>query len=171
MALNLQKAKARRESGAFVPLPVSVLNHGNYLSLSPKAVKLLLDLCVQLRFKKGGTINNGDLSTAWKLMQPRGWVSKQTLQAALDELLHFKFLLRTRQGGRNLCSLYAVTWWAIDECDGKLDVGSTRAPSNEWQQEAASWKPRNGKKSLPRFLTPPAPISGAIGSPREVKQP
>ena len=153
MAVNRLKAKSRRESGAFVPLPVSVLNGENFVRLSPKAVKLLLDLCSQIRFKQGGTVNNGDLCAAMSLMQPRGWKSEETLINALDELIHFGFVIRTRQGSRRACSLFAVTWWSIDECQGKLDVSATRVPSNEWRNERGPFITRRKakrKKTVPR---------------------
>jgi hypothetical protein len=175
MARTLLKAKGRRESGAFVPFPVTVLNHENFLRLSAKAVKLLLDLCAQLRFKRGGSVNNGDLCAALSVMQPRGWRSEETLQNALDELKHMGFVIRTRQGGRNRCSLYAVTWWAIDECDGKLDVAATRAPSNDWQNDRTPFVPRRKKnkakkKSLPRKTQKITPMVGVIDNPNEGKR-
>ena len=160
MARTGLKAKGRREAGAFVPFPTSVLNHPNFTRLSPKAVKLLMDLCAQLRFKQGGPVNNGDLCAAWSLMQPRGWRSEETLVNALAELLHFGFVVRTRIGGQNRCALYAVTWWALDECGGKLDMMPTRVLSNEWRDERADFVPRRRttkprknhrkKQSLPR---------------------
>ena len=134
MAVDRIKAKGRRESGPFVPLPLSVLNHPNYIALTAKSVKLLNDLLAQIRFGKEGTRNNGDLSLAWSIMSARGWKSKQTLENARRELEERGFITQTRQGGRHKCSLYAITWWAIDYCDGKLDVPETRVPSNEWKQ-------------------------------------
>ena len=160
MARTRLKAKGRRESGAFVPLPVSVLNHRNFLGLSAKAVKLLIDLCAQLRFKRGGPINNGDLTAAWSIMQERGWHSKETLQNALEELRHYGFLTLTRQGGRNLCSLFAVTWWAIDDCGGKLDVSETRVPSNDWRNECKDWTRRTRKNPCPDFPPQLTRLSG-----------
>jgi hypothetical protein len=66
-------------------------------------------------------------------MKARGWASKETLWNATEELEHYGFIKKTRQGGRHACSLYAVTWWSIDECGGKLEIPSTRAASNEWK--------------------------------------
>lgn len=101
----------------------------NYRELSAHAVKLLNDLGLQFR-----GANNGDLSAAWKLMQPRGWRSRDTLGRALAELLHFGLIEKTRQGGLNHCSLYALTWLAIDECKGKLDVSATAVASGKWKE-------------------------------------
>lgn len=77
-------------------------------------------------------MNNGDISIAWKIMGSRGWHSKETLRQAEIELLDSGFISKTRQGGRNKCNLYAVTWWAIDECKGKLDVKPTAVPPDNW---------------------------------------
>jgi len=152
MVRSRLKAKGRRESGAFVPLPVSVLNHANFTRLSPKAVKLLLDLCSQLRFKQGGAVNNGDLCAAFSVMQARGWKSEETLANAVSELLHYGFVSVTRQGGKNRCYLYAVTWWAIDECSGKLDVKETPVPTNDWRHEredfVSAYKQRKAQEEL-----------------------
>ncbi len=47
-------AKGRREGGAFVAMPCAVLDHPNFIRLTPKGVKLLMELCSQLRMKQGG---------------------------------------------------------------------------------------------------------------------
>jgi hypothetical protein len=140
MARNRLKAKGRRENGIFVPFPCSVLYHPNFTRLSAKAVKLLLDMVAQLRFSSGGTRNNGDLTATWSILKERGWKSRDSLHLSLQELLYYGFIKLTRQGGRHLPSLYAVTWWAIDECGGKLDIPETRAPSNEWKVEKERWQ-------------------------------
>ena len=138
--MNRIKAKGRRESGAFVPFPCSVLNHPNFKILSSKGLKLLVDMVSQMRFKKGGSINNGDLTATWSILKERGWKSRESLNYALKELLHYGFIELTRQGGRHIPSLYAVTWWAIDECKGKLDVPETRVPSNKWKEIKEPWE-------------------------------
>jgi hypothetical protein len=108
--------------------PHAVMESPNYRALSAHAVKLLSDLGLQFR---GG--NNGDLSAAWKTMQPRGWRSRDTLWRALMELLHFGLIEKTRQGSLNHCNLYALTLLAIDECRSKLDVPATRVASGLWK--------------------------------------
>ena len=47
---------------------------------------------------------------------------------ALAELLRYGFLVQTRQGGRSLCSPYALGWHAIDHCKGKHDAMDTHLP-------------------------------------------
>jgi len=142
-----QKMKGRRTGHTFaakphnifradctnkIPSPASVLSH--------KAAHLLDNLIAQFDGK-----NNGDLAAAPKIMKLYGWSSQGSVYGALVELLGLGFIEQTRQGGKNQCSLYAVTWLAIDECDGKLDVKPTRVASN-------LWKPANAEKIDWRFV-------------------
>lgn len=124
----------------FAMLRQDILNSPAYTRLSHPARSLLVELIRQHRpGSKGRPGNNGDLTAAWSLMQARGFVSKGTLHRSLAELLESGLIERTRQGGRNRCSLYALTWFAIDDCRdkngcSKLDVKPTSAPSNAWRQ-------------------------------------
>lgn len=133
MARNRQKSKGRRESGSFCALPHSILESPEYATLSAKAVKCLLDIFGQFR-----GANNGDLGANWKEMKKRGWKSRDTLAHALLELTASGFILKTRQGGRRKCSLYAVTWLAINECGGKLDMAPTHVATNTWRTAKAN---------------------------------
>ena len=129
MARTRCKMMGRADSGGYLKLPHAVLASPSYRMLSAHAVKLLCDLGSQF---KGG--NNGDLCATWSLMHARGWKSRDTLGKALAELLHYGMIEQTRQGGLHRCSLYALTWHAIDECKGKLDCAATRVPSGKWHQ-------------------------------------
>ena len=132
MARSLSKSKGRREKGPFLALPRAVVDSPQYARLSAYGVKLLIDLYAQYRGN-----NNGDLSAAYKLMQPRGWRSKGTLHKALQELRQAGWVVVSRQGGRHRCSLYALTYLAIDECKGRdLDISPTAAPLGTWKQPA-----------------------------------
>jgi hypothetical protein len=91
---------------------------------------LLVDLSQQFTGS-----NNGDLSAAPKILQPFGWRSRGTVDDALVELVALGFLVQTRQGGRNRCSLYAVTWRGIDE--GPHDARPDPVPCNLWRPELA----------------------------------
>lgn len=121
-------AKEKREAGGFAPLPYLVLRSTSFAGLCPHAIKLLMDLLAQF---KGD--NNGDLCAAWKLMKARGWRSRDTLNKARRALLDGEWIVVTRQGGRRRATLYAVTFYAIDECAGKLDVRSTHSPLSAWR--------------------------------------
>ena len=129
MPLSLRRTKGRRETGGFIALPHRVIRHSKFICLSPRAVKLLLDFSAQFTGN-----NNGDLTAAWTVMQLRGWTSRDQLFKAQRELEETGFILRTRQGGRHLCNLFAITFYAIDDCDGKLEVEATRAPPGDWMK-------------------------------------
>lgn len=134
-------AEQKREPGGFVALPFSVLRSTSYAVLSAYAVKLLNDLLAQY---KGD--NNGDLCAAWTLMKKeRGWKSRDTLQKALKELLAREWLVLARQGGRRVPNLYAVTFFNVDACGGKLDITATHRPMSLW---------RNHEPSLPLIPDP-----------------
>lgn len=118
----------RREGGSFIAVPRAILEHRNYIALSAHAVKLFYDLYAQYRGN-----NNGDLCAAWKLMAARGWKSRDTLTKARAELLERGWIVVSRQGGRRIPTLYALTFMAIDECGGKLDISPTRTPPGHWK--------------------------------------
>jgi hypothetical protein len=115
------KFKGRRTAGSFLALPHYILNHPDCANLTPRATKLLLDIATQYN-----GINNGDLCVAFSVMKKRGWKSKSLLQCAIKELLKSDLIRLTRQGGRKIPNLYAITWQSIDECNGKLDISSTK---------------------------------------------
>lgn len=128
--LALREAQQKREPGSFIALPFAVVRSQSFAALSPYAVKLLFDLLHQYNLR-----NNGDFSMSFeKVMRPRGWKSKDTLNKARQELLARGFIILTRQGGLHQCSLYAVTFFAIDHCEGKLDVSATRSPLGLWHK-------------------------------------
>lgn len=105
----------------FFGVPAVVLNHPDYISLSPKAVKLFNDIGAQYNGR-----NNGDLCVSITLMMKRGWRSRDQLSKAIKELVARNWIIQTRQGGLNMGpNLYAITWQPIDECGGKLDVKPT----------------------------------------------
>lgn len=125
-----QKVKGRRESDTFLKLDHRVIHSDEFRRLSGGAVKLLVEISGQYR----GT-NNGDMTTAWNVMKERGWKSRDTLGRAQRELERGGWIIRARQGGRNRPTLWALSFRAIDECNGKLDIGSTRTPPNDWRNQ------------------------------------
>lgn len=168
MAQTRLKAKGRRESGPFVPFPCSVLRSDNFVSMSKNGKAMLFDLCEQLRFKNGGASNNGDLCAAPIIMKKRGWNSNEAISFALQELLYYEFIILTRRGDRRRPHLYGITWWAINECHGKLDSGmENNIPDNGWKNIKPKWKrPKRKKKaeiklkSVPRFAENKPRITG-----------
>ncbi|MBE0483354.1 MAG: hypothetical protein IBX52_07615 [Bacterioplanes sp.] len=122
------KATGKKGNAAFLGIPHCVLNSDAYKTLNGWDVKLLIDISVQFT-----GFNNGDLNAVWSQLQHKGWNSKGTLNSALKKLQEVGLIEQTRLGGKNRCSLYAITWRAIDECKGKLDVKETQSPSNRYR--------------------------------------
>ena len=164
MARTRRKNVGRADSGGFLALPHAVLDSPNFRALSAHGVKLLCDLGRQYR----GT-NNGDLCATWSLMRVRGWRSRDTLGLALAELLHFGLIERTRQGGMHQCSLYALTWNAVDDCKGKLDCAPTRVPSGKWRQPQVAMPKPERKNRAPSTAGVSIRHGGRVNSPRIVE--
>jgi hypothetical protein len=142
-------AKSAREPGGFIALPYVVIRSAEWAALSPRATKLVNDFMAQLNGK-----NNGDLCAAMKVMRPRGWRSKALLARAVAELEERNFIVRTRLGGKNRATLYGVTFFRIEWCEGKLDIDApTRAFMGSWRTLAP---PRVGQR------IPDYPAHGAI---------
>lgn len=132
---------AKRETGGFVALPHTVLRSAEFAALSPRAVKLLCDLLAQY---KGD--NNGDLCAAMKLMKSRGWQGAATISRAVAELRRAEFIVTTRQGGKHKASLFAVTFYSIDWCGGKLEI---KAPS---RTHMGAWRRNPGVYPSPQVV-------------------
>jgi len=129
-------------------LPHAVTAHPDFTSLSPRAVKALIDIGRQYNSR-----NNGDLSFVWKAAHNRGWTSKDQLNKAIIELIEKELIIKTRQGGRHCCNLFAITWQPIDECKGKHDYAPTIAPPRKWSVEnsVARVKVQSGPQGGPNL--------------------
>jgi len=128
MSRNRLRAKGRADGGTFVSLPHAILESQEWATLSAFEVRLLVDVYGQYNGR-----NNGALCAAWALMKKRGWRSQDTLNRALGGLQAKGFLIKTRQGGKHRCSLFAVTWREINDCDGRHDVQPTRTAPGTWK--------------------------------------
>lgn len=122
-----QKLTGRSKGAPFLMLEHRVSDSEEFGRLSGNAVKLLLELARQYRPGK-----NGDLSIAWSMLSTRGWRSKATVHGAKLELLESGWIIETRKGGKNMCSLYALTYYAIDESEKHLEP-ATVTPPNLWR--------------------------------------
>ena len=122
----------RSKKSYYITIPNQCLSSENFASLSTIACKLFLDVAAQF---KG--YNNGDLCVTWSIMKKRGWKSQGTLARAKRELLDKGWLILTRQGGRNRCSLFAFSFVKIGDFGSKLDVGPTRTAPDDWKK----WTP------------------------------
>lgn len=121
------KAKGRKSGGQYLALPRAVSTSDSFRNLSGSATKTLLMIATQYNGS-----NNGDFQATHGLAKQWGIGSEQTLSKALHELQETRLIIKSREGvfmnpGRK-CSLYAVTWQAIDHCSGKLDIAATQTP-------------------------------------------
>ncbi len=152
-------APERRESGGFAAIPHRLLESPVFTGLSAHAVKLLMDLAAQF---KG--FNNGDLCMAWTIMEKRGWKSRDTLNKARQELLDLELIIVSRYGDRKRPNLYALTFFAIDECSGKLDVKPTDRPYSTWRRHEPF-------PPIKFAMTPPVGVSKTLDMTRQAGNP
>lgn len=126
---NFRNGNQKRDGGRFVAIPSVVFNGRAYLSLGAQGRMLLMDLLAQY---KGN--NNGDLCASFKLMKTRGWKSTHTLYKAKQELLESGLIVETRKGSfPSKASLYALTCYALDDCNGKLDIEPSGFPRGAYR--------------------------------------
>jgi hypothetical protein len=146
MARTLLKAKGRNAVRLHIQVFRDVLDSPQYAALSSRAVKLLLDIHAQYRGH-----NNGDLCAAWSIMRQRGWRSKDQLRKGLDELLAAKFIAVSRQPrAKRQPTLYRLTFEAVNDCGGKLDIPSTAIAGNDWRTVEINSLPRRAGKTAPQ---------------------
>lgn len=117
-------ARAQRKKCRFVGIPHHICISEQWDDLTGNETKLLLQL-----YRQYTGSNNGDFSCTWNMMKKKGWGSPVTLNKAKKGLMRKGWLEETRKGYTGRCSLYAVTFQPIDDCQGKLDVNSTKIPS------------------------------------------
>src|SRR5437879_13087322 len=77
--------------------------------LTAPAIRLLLLMATKYRRD-----NNGLLICTRDFVKPLGWTYTRTLRRHLDELLASGLVCRTRIGGKNRPSLYAIAWLDCD---------------------------------------------------------
>lgn len=129
------KLTGRRSEGNFIKLEKSLLNSPNFLKLSPRAVKLLVDLS---SYYNG--FNNGDITPTMTFMRSRGWASNANLTLALRELIYYGFVKVTRQGCKGICTLIALTMFPIDESRKHNMKGKT--PRRDYRSTKKKFNPK-----------------------------
>ncbi|HGM6415609.1 TPA: hypothetical protein ACKP8A_001566 [Stenotrophomonas maltophilia] len=117
------KFTGRGKGPPFLSILHDISDSPEFGSLSAWACKLLIELARQYRPGR-----NGDLSIPWSMLKERGWNSKSTVVAAKRELLEAGWIIETRKGTNNVCSLYALTYYAIDESEKHLEPPTTTPP-------------------------------------------
>jgi len=105
------KFTGRGKGPPFLSILHDISDSPEFGSLSAWACKLLLEL-----------------ARPYRPGRERGWNSKSTVVAAKRELLESGWIIETRKGTNNVCSLYALTYYAIDESDKHLEPPTTTPP-------------------------------------------
>lgn len=132
MARNKRTRQKGRGDGTHLGIGHHVVRSREFGNIPPWPLKLLIELASGFN-----GFNNGNLSAAFSVLRERGWNSPGTLSAALKWLQAHGWITRTRTGNKNRCALYAITWWAIDECPGKwLETPPEAAPRNTWKTKS-----------------------------------
>ncbi|MCU1750072.1 hypothetical protein [Pseudomonas sp. 6D_7.1_Bac1] len=128
MAVRKTKGNMKAKAKPFAMVLWTMGQSAPYRSLSFVARCVLMELHMQYNGN-----NNGNLAATRTMAKEWGVSSPNILQKALADLLTGGWIIQTRSslfsrhGSR--CALYALSWYAIDECPGKdLEVSWTHAP-------------------------------------------
>lgn len=117
---------------SFAAVPRAALLHPSYELLSGSATRLLLAVLSSYDGK-----NNGSLVATASRMKFFGFRSKDSLSRAINELINFGFLVRTRTQVRRLPALYAITWLPINPAPKGMSYdggfSETREAGDEWR--------------------------------------
>lgn len=124
-----QAFKKNTNGNTFTMLRHDVVNDPRFIKLSNSAKVVFLHLLARYDGK-----NNGDLSAPLNRAKEIFGLSSQGLKNALDELISFKLLQVTRQGGKNQCALYALTCFKLNDVNkAGIFIKATERPSDEWK--------------------------------------
>ena len=125
----------------FVALPKALVRPSNPITgegrpaldgLSVKAYRTLFFLMEQYNGR-----NNGDLSIGPKVCAQYG-IHRTTARDGAAELAYRGLIVETRQGSKNVASLFALTWLGIDESDKYDDsIAPSEAPLDLWRPQLA----------------------------------
>lgn len=157
--LGKGKKASGRDPGAFMAIPLSVIESKAYVGLSHTAKALLFELARQYRGD-----DNGRLLLSRKSLAARGWKSPEVIQRARDQLIGAGFVYVTVTGHRpNKASWYAVTWQTLDKIPG-FDPDRAEAFVRSAYRDPLS--PTRQKAS-----TPPVQGGPSIGTPPVLGEP
>lgn len=132
----------RGKGPPFLSIEHRIADSEEFGRLSGNATKLLLELARQYRPGR-----NGDLSIPWSLLRARGWGSTHTVHKAKQELLEAGWIIETRKGGSHVCSLFAISYYPIDESDKHSELATT-TPPHSWKQKREEQSLCASKQSL-----------------------
>lgn len=117
----------------FTALRHDVINSEEFTALSLSAKWVFIKLCASYN-----KFNNGDLIAPQDKAKDLFGLSSRTLKTALDELVTTKFLEVVRQGGKNQCTLYAITCYKFNTIKkgNAVILEETSRPLDSWKKSA-----------------------------------
>ena len=128
-AEDVGKLKQALSRSTFTPLRHDLINSEQFKNLSLAAKSVFFHL-----LGKYNRLNNGDLSAPLNRAKEEFNLSKRGLQKAIEDLNEHHFLEVTRVGGKNQCSLYALTCFPLNEVNKEgIFLKATREPSDKWK--------------------------------------
>ena len=114
----------------FTALRHDVINNPRFLGLSNSAKVAFLHLLAKYNRK-----NNGDLSAPQSRSKQEFNLSAPSLRTGLKELEQNGFIETTRQGGKNQCSLYALTCFPLNDVNkAGIFIKATERPNDKWKK-------------------------------------
>jgi len=104
--MSYQKRKLSKRNNRFVALPYDMLNSSAFQNLSPKAVRIF----IEIKRRYNGS-NNGEISIGYAEAGKVAKCTKNTAGKAITELIEHGFIKRVKIGQFtcNLASTYSLT--------------------------------------------------------------
>lgn len=128
---HLKELKKALNNSKFTALRHDVINSDEFLSLSLSAKVVFIHL-----LGKYNRLNNGDLSAPLNRAKEEFNLSSRGLKNALTELIEKYFIEVTRIGGKNQCSLYALTCYPLNEVNKTgVFLKATERASDKWKAQ------------------------------------
>ena len=122
----------KRRRDRFAQIPREVIYSDAFQTLTGKAPHMLLMAACQYVSKD----SNGNISLPYTKYREFGFVSRNTMERSIAQLIEHGLLVVTRQGGRTsqrLPSLYALGWLPITK-DDRLDISTPCGPPGSWRE-------------------------------------
>lgn len=125
---TVRKLKANINGAGFFIARKDLFTHPKYYALSKNAKILLIELLARYNGK-----NNGDLAVTYQETVELLSIPKGIVKATFLELEEAGFIIKTRQGNRRECSLYAVTCYKLDAIE-KINQHATHSAGDDWKK-------------------------------------
>jgi len=150
-------------TGSYTPNPHAVLDSKAFTGASHRAKAMLHEFQRQHNGR-----NNGHLHACYSWLSERGWLSKEAISKAVEELELRGLIIKTKQGGLNVGpSLYAVTWVQITDFSG-LDIQKKEYWPGAWAN--CKLLPEETKRRVKKRQTLPDSRGGTDPTTGAVKQ-